>query len=148
MVSISDDSLVDKVVSDVQITSSPVDGVDSPARVSPPNTSLCHISTSESANVVQNNTCCSPRVHSQHKKNLGAPVADEEGNIDTSLTQRPKSVGKWSNYSEAHAALTSFEAVLGSLTRTKESIGRATRIAIDCAKFGVSAKVGKGFLLI
>ncbi|KAJ0052661.1 hypothetical protein Pint_03373 [Pistacia integerrima] len=141
LVSISDDRLVEKVISDVQVTSSPVDGVDSPARVSPSNTSLCHISTSESANVVQNNTCCSPHVHSQHKKNLGAPVADEEVNIDTSITERTKSVGKWSNYSEAHAALTSFEAVLGSLTRTKESIGRATRIAIDCAKFGVSAKV-------
>ncbi|XP_044484743.1 protein HUA2-LIKE 2-like isoform X1 [Mangifera indica] len=140
LVSISVDCLVDKVVSYVQLTSSTVDGVDSPARVSTSNTSLCHISTSESANV-QKNAPCSPNIHSQHKKILGAPAADEDGNTDTSITQRPKSVGKWSNYSESNVALTSFEALLGSLTRTKESIGRATRIAIDCAKLGVSAKV-------
>ena len=39
------------------------------------------------------------------------------------------------------AALLYFEAMLGTLTRTKESIGRATRIAIDCAKFGIADKV-------
>ena len=39
------------------------------------------------------------------------------------------------------AALLYFEAMLGTLTRTKESIGRATRIAIDCAKFGIATKV-------
>ncbi|KAK3193862.1 hypothetical protein Dsin_025172 [Dipteronia sinensis] len=139
--SISDDRLGDKDASGVQLSSSPVDGVDSPARGSPANTSLCHISTSESANIIQNNGYCSPSVHLQHKKTLAAPVADEESKTDAPVTQRPKSAGKWSNNSEAHAALSSFEAVLGSLTRTKESIGRATRIAIDCAKFGVSNKV-------
>lgn len=138
-VSISDDHFGDKGVTSVPFSSSPVEGVDSPARISPPNTSLCHISTSESANIVQNNGF-SPNVHSQHKKTLVAAVADE-GRIDTAVTQRPKFVGKWTSFSEAHAVLSSFEAVLGSLTRTKESIGRATRIAIDCAKFGVSAKV-------
>lgn len=138
-VSISDDHLGDKGVTSVLFSSSPAEGVDSPARVSPPNTSLCHISTSESANIVQSSSS-SPCARSRYKKSLGAPVADE-GKVDTAVTQRPKSVGKWSNCSEAHAALSSFEAVLGSLTRTKESIGRATRIAIDCAKFGVSSKV-------
>lgn len=137
-VSISDDHLGDKGVASVLFSSSPAEGVDSPARVSPPNTLLCHVSTSESANIVQSSSS-SPYARSQYKK-LGAPVADE-GKVDTTVTQRPKSVGKWSSCSEAHAALSSFEAVLGSLTRTKESIGRATRIAIECAKFGVSSKV-------
>ncbi|GMI85786.1 hypothetical protein HRI_002247900 [Hibiscus trionum] len=49
--------------------------------------------------------------------------------------------GKCSSYTEAHAALSSFANTLAVLTRTKESIAHATRIAIDCAKFGVSAKV-------
>ncbi|KAJ0699230.1 putative CID domain-containing protein [Helianthus annuus] len=48
---------------------------------------------------------------------------------------------KWSTISEANASLTSFEASLGALTRTKKSIDRATRIAIDCAKFGIAVKV-------
>jgi hypothetical protein len=45
----------------------------------------------------------------------------------------------------ARAALLYFEAMLGTLKRTKESIGRATRIAIDCAKFGIADKVIKYF---
>lgn len=148
LVSFSENHVVDKVVSNVQLTLSPVDGVDSPALVSPPNSSLCHISTSESANVVQNNASCGPNVHSQHKKILGTQIADEEENSYTFVTHRPTFMGKWSDYSEAHTALTSFEALLGSLTRTKESIGRATRMAIDCVKFGVSAKVGNCYITL
>ncbi|KAA8543211.1 hypothetical protein F0562_021294 [Nyssa sinensis] len=49
--------------------------------------------------------------------------------------------GKCNNKAEATAALASFKAILGTLTRTKDSIGRATRIAIDCGKFGIAAKV-------
>jgi len=46
------------------------------------------------------------------------------------------------NLAEVKAAIASLELTLGSLTRTKESIGRATRIAVDCVKFGVAADVG------
>ncbi|KAL3644852.1 hypothetical protein CASFOL_010032 [Castilleja foliolosa] len=52
--------------------------------------------------------------------------------------EKSKLAGKSSNKGEA---LSSFEAIIKSLTRTKESIGRATRIAIDCAKFGFATKV-------
>ncbi|XP_015583234.1 protein HUA2-LIKE 2 [Ricinus communis] len=117
----------------------PADGMESPAQTSPPTTSICHVSTAESANFIQNSGCSSPN-HSQQKTTVCTSVVDEE-KIESVAPQRPKSVGKWSSYAEAHAALSSFEGMLGSLTRTKESIGRATRIAIDCAKFGVSAKV-------
>lgn len=65
----------------------------------------------------------------------------EEGKVELVVTQRPKCSGKSSKHAEAHAALSYFEAMLGTLTRAKESISRATRIAIDCAKFGVSSKV-------
>ncbi|KAG9457411.1 hypothetical protein H6P81_001919 [Aristolochia fimbriata] len=37
--------------------------------------------------------------------------------------------------------LKSFEDVIGTLTRTKESIGRATRLAMDCAKHGLASEV-------
>ncbi|URE08870.1 RPR [Musa troglodytarum] len=46
-----------------------------------------------------------------------------------------------SNHVEANAAWKTFEALLCTLTRTKESIGRATRLAIDCAKYGLAAEV-------
>ena len=39
------------------------------------------------------------------------------------------------------SALLYFEAMLETLTRTKESIGRATHIAIDYANFAIANKV-------
>ncbi|XWS46789.1 hypothetical protein CRYUN_Cryun14cG0098300 [Craigia yunnanensis] len=132
----------DKDVVGVQLSPSSADVVDSPARVSPSNASICHVSTSESANnIIQSNGYCSPNVHSCSNKSLCASIADDEGKAYSAASERPKSVSKCSIYTEAHAALSSFENMLATLTRTKESIARVTRIAIDCAKFGVSAKV-------
>ncbi|XP_022758176.1 protein HUA2-LIKE 2-like isoform X1 [Durio zibethinus] len=131
----------DKDGAGIQLSLSSADGVDSPARVSPSNASICHVSTSESANNIQSNGYCSPNIHSCPNKSLCVSITDDEGRTDSVACERPKSVSKFSNYTEAHAALSSFENMLAILTRTKESIARATRIAIDCAKFGVSAKV-------
>uniref|UniRef100_A0ACD5XQ80 Uncharacterized protein n=1 Tax=Avena sativa TaxID=4498 RepID=A0ACD5XQ80_AVESA len=41
---------------------------------------------------------------------------------------------------EASAARKAFGAFLGTLTRTKENIARATRLAIDCAKHGIAGE--------
>ncbi|XVF72455.1 hypothetical protein PTKIN_Ptkin12aG0122700 [Pterospermum kingtungense] len=131
----------DKEVVGVRLSQSSADGIDSPVRVSPSNASICHVSTSESANVIQSNGYSSPNVQSCPNKSSCVSVADDESKADFVASERPKSVSKCSNYTEAHAALSSFENMLAALTRTKESIARATRIAIDCAKFGVSAKV-------
>jgi hypothetical protein len=43
--------------------------------------------------------------------------------------------------SEASAARKAFEAFVGTLTRTKENIARATRLAIECAKHGIAREV-------
>ncbi|KAK9281634.1 hypothetical protein L1049_004537 [Liquidambar formosana] len=134
--SISNDPLGEKDVSCIRSSPSPLDGVDFPARASPPNSLLCSMNTTDNNLFLQNNGCCSPDVHLHHEKSVCA-LDVEEGKFDSVVT----CVGKWSNHAEASAALTSFEAMLGTLTRTKESIGRATRIAIDCAKFGIAAKV-------
>ncbi|GFZ19453.1 Tudor/PWWP/MBT domain-containing protein [Actinidia rufa] len=116
----SDGHMVDKDLSGIRSSSSPTDGLESLARATPPNISICNTSTSDNDNILENNSSCSPDVVHRAKN---------------------KNTGRWSNREEATAALASFQAVLGTLTRTKESIGRATRIAIDCAKFGISAKV-------
>ena len=125
----------------VGIHSSPsvTDGGNSLAQASPHNASSGHVSTSDNSSFIQNNGSCSPDVHLHHKITSNT-LLDEEGKSESMVSQRPKSVGK---YAELNAALTSFEAILGSLTRTKESIGRATRVAIECAKLGVSSKVRK-----
>ncbi|MBA0715236.1 hypothetical protein Golax_014146 [Gossypium laxum] len=137
--SFNHDDNSDKDVAVVQLSPCSADGVDSLARVSP-NASLCHVSTSESASIAPSNGYCSPNVHLCPNKALCVPN-DDEGKADSVTFERPKSVSKCSNYTEAQAVLLSFENMLVILTRTKESIARATRIAIDCAKFGVSAKV-------
>lgn len=54
---------------------------------------------------------------------------------------RQKSLSKLTDHAEAYAARKSFEALLCTLTRTKESIGRATRLAIECAKYGLAGEV-------
>ncbi|XP_019444502.1 PREDICTED: protein HUA2-LIKE 3-like isoform X2 [Lupinus angustifolius] len=101
---------------------------------SPPNTSVCNVSTSNSSNILQNRSC-SPDVH--QKQTLSGPV--DGWKDDFVENQGVRLMGK--SAEARHAALVYFEAMLGTLTRTKESIGRATRIAIDCAKFGIAAKI-------
>jgi len=101
---------------------------------SPPNTSVCNISTSDSSNILQNGSC-SPDVH--QKNTLSGPTDGwKDGIVEN---EQSRSEGKSTEAGDA--ALLYFEATLRTLKRTKESIGRATRIAIDCAKFGIATKV-------
>lgn len=134
----------DKNISGDRLSLSPTDRVYSTAPASPPsppNTLRCPMSTSDTSTSLQNNGCCSP-VHLHQEKTKCSFDVNGESKFELTVSDGPKSMEKWSISAEASAALTSFEAVLGALTRTKESIGRATRIAIDCAKFGIAAKVG------
>lgn len=49
--------------------------------------------------------------------------------------------GSLSGGTEAAVARDAFEGMIETLSRTKESIGRATRLAIDCAKYGIAYEV-------
>ncbi|CAL0334219.1 unnamed protein product [Lupinus luteus] len=49
--------------------------------------------------------------------------------------------GSLSGGTEAAVARDAFEGMIETLSRTKESIGRATRLAIDCAKYGIANEV-------
>ncbi|KAL8513555.1 hypothetical protein ACS0TY_012867 [Phlomoides rotata] len=105
----------DKVVSVTQSSSYATDRPVSDAKSSPPSSSLCNISSSDRS-VEKNNSCSNAQ----------------------SLPKKAELAGKSSSKVEL---LPTFEAIIRSLTRTKESIGRATRIAIDCAKAGHANKV-------
>lgn len=64
--------------------------------------------------------------------------SSEEGKISSDQ----KSVGGiLSGDTEAAVARDTFEGMLETLSRTKESIGRATRHAIDCAKYCIASGV-------
>ncbi|GKE37663.1 hypothetical protein Tco_1461068 [Tanacetum coccineum] len=62
-------------------------------------------------------------------------------NSSPAVNEKPKLTGNSSIISEGNAALTSFEASLATLTRKKKTIDRSTRLAIDCAKFGIAVQV-------
>lgn len=55
--------------------------------------------------------------------------------------------GSLSGGTEAAVARDAFEGMIETLSRTKESIGRATRLAIDCAKYGIANEVCSFLLL-
>lgn len=116
--SISHDHMDDRTVSVSQSSSSLTDGPYSIARASPPSSSMCNITALDNHKSLENSNSCSPNVQLHLEK--------------------VKLAGKYSSKVES---LSSFEAVIRSLTRTKESIGRATRIAIDSAKLGFATKV-------
>ncbi|KAI5394460.1 hypothetical protein KIW84_061218, partial [Lathyrus oleraceus] len=130
------DCLGQKVISGIRSSTSLTDGGDCLPQGSPPNTSICNVSTSDSSNMLHNGSC-SPDVHLHQKQTFSGPV--DENKYGSEATQQSRSMGK--STEAGRAALLYFEAMLGTLKRTKESIGRATRIAIDCAKFGIAAKV-------
>ncbi|KAL1550201.1 protein HUA2-LIKE 2-like [Salvia divinorum] len=107
--------LEDGVVSVAQTSSHLTDRTGSVTKSPPPSSSMCGISSSDSY-VEKRGSCINAQLHPEKAK-LGA---------------------KSSNKVEL---MSSLEAAIRSLTRTKESIGRATRVAIDCAKLGFATKV-------
>ncbi|KAL1197879.1 Protein HUA2-LIKE 3 [Cardamine amara subsp. amara] len=107
----------------------------SPARDTPNSSSVFHISTAESENGMPNNSNCSTNVQFGEKKSLSDDTVKQGRRVETGVTQ-VKKVGS----SDVKFTIESFETALGSLVRTKETIGRATRLAMDFVKFGASAK--------
>lgn len=49
--------------------------------------------------------------------------------------------GSISDGIESTIARDAFEGMIETLSRTRESIGRATRLALDCAKYGIAVEV-------
>lgn len=137
---LSDHVLDDRVSSDMGSSPPPVQTVDSSEKVYPLNSSNVHIYALDDRSHLQNGYR-SPDAGSCQKNSVDALDVDYEGRSDSILTQKQKPSGKWTDNAEANAAWRSFETVLGTLSRTKESIGRATRMAIDCAKYGIIGEV-------
>lgn len=71
------------------------------------------------------------------------PEDNEEKRVSSGLGA---AVGSLSGGTEASVARDAFEGMIETLSRTKESIGRATRLAIDCAKYGIANEVSTTFL--
>ncbi|XP_057800804.1 protein HUA2-LIKE 3-like isoform X2 [Salvia miltiorrhiza] len=113
--SISYGHIEDRTVSITQSTSSLTDGAYG-AKASPPSSSICNLASLDSNNEHNSSSSTDVQLHQEKAKLSGKCTSKDE-------------------------SLSSFQAIIRSLTRTKESIGRATRIAIDCAKLGFATKV-------
>lgn len=114
-ISISDEPLEDFAATQ---SSSLTNGLQLFAKTSPRYSSMGNVSASDN-NYLENSSSCSPDVRLNSEK--------------------AKLAGK--SNSKGEEILLSFEAAIRSLTGTKDNIGRATRVAIDCAKFGFAIKV-------
>lgn len=75
------------------------------------------------------------------KPALSYPQTGSEKNAGRVSAGHPSSRHLLSGGTEAAIARDAFEGMIETLSRTKESIGRATRLAIDCAKYGIVNKV-------
>ncbi|KAG2638760.1 protein HUA2-LIKE 3-like isoform X5 [Panicum virgatum] len=83
---------------------------------------------------------CSPSNHTIRSASDRVHTEEDIGMIPFDNLQ-PKGLNKLAGHHEANSARRAFEAFVGTLTRTKESISRATRLALDCAKHGIAGEV-------
>ncbi|KAG7556180.1 CID domain [Arabidopsis suecica] len=82
----------------------------------------------------------SPSNHGHQSSSRSQIETDD--NEERRLSSGHKSVGgSLSGSTEAAVSRDAFEGMLETLSRTRESIGRATRLAIDCAKYGLASEV-------
>ncbi|XP_050275952.1 ENHANCER OF AG-4 protein 2 isoform X4 [Quercus robur] len=82
----------------------------------------------------------SPSTHG-HQSALRNQVDIEEVEERRGSSGHRTAGGSLSGGTEAAVARDAFEGMIETLSRTKESIGRATRLAIDCAKYGIANEV-------
>nr|VDD27150.1 unnamed protein product [Brassica oleracea] len=67
---------------------------------------------------------------------------ETDDNEERRLSSGHESVGgSLSGGTDAAVSRDAFEGMIETLSRTRESIGRATRLAIDCAKYGIASEV-------
>ncbi|KAJ1440426.1 PWWP domain [Sesbania bispinosa] len=91
----------------------------------------------DSQGVYEQLALASPSTNGHHSTSQNQLDAEENEERRASSVQR--TVGdSLSGGTEAAVARDAFEGMIETLSRTKESIGRATRLAIDCAKYGIS----------
>ncbi|KAK7341316.1 hypothetical protein VNO80_24242 [Phaseolus coccineus] len=90
--------------------------------------------------VYEQTSLVSPPAKEHHSASSNQLDADEIEDRRVDSEQRGIG-GSLSGGTEAAVARDAFEGMIETLSRTKESIGRATRLAIDCAKYGIANEV-------
>jgi hypothetical protein len=90
--------------------------------------------------VYEHPTLASPLNNGYHSTSQNQLDAEKSEEIRVGSGHRAVG-GSLSSGTEAAMARDAFEGMIETLSRTKESIGRATRLAFDCAKYGIANEV-------
>ncbi|PNY14295.1 enhancer of AG-4 protein 2-like, partial [Trifolium pratense] len=112
-------------------------GTPSPSTVQPFFSVSSNFAQTDVQGVHEHTTSASPPTNEYHSVSQNQLDADEIEERRVGSVQRGPG-GSLSGDTEAAVARDAFEGMIETLSRTKESIGRATRLAIDCAKYGIA----------
>ncbi|XP_045825527.1 ENHANCER OF AG-4 protein 2-like isoform X2 [Trifolium pratense] len=115
-------------------------GTPSPSTVQPFFSVSSNFAQTDVQGVHEHTTSASPPTNEYHSVSQNQLDADEIEERRVGSVQRGPG-GSLSGDTEAAVARDAFEGMIETLSRTKESIGRATRLAIDCAKYGIANEV-------
>ena len=115
-------------------------GTPSPSTVQPFLSISSNFVQADQQGVYEHPTSVSPSTNGHHSASQIQLEAEENEERRVGSVQRVVG-GSLSGGTEAAVARDAFEGMIETLSRTKESIGRATRLAIDCAKYGIANEV-------
>ncbi|CAK9322349.1 unnamed protein product [Citrullus colocynthis] len=122
------------------ILSSDVRGSPSPTPVQPHLSSTSHLMLADLKGSFHQKDVASPST--QGHQLVSQNHTDVEEVEEKRVSSVHRSIGdSLSGGTEAAVARDAFEGMIETLSRTKESIGRATRLAIDCARYGIANEV-------
>ncbi|KAI4313254.1 hypothetical protein L6164_026245 [Bauhinia variegata] len=112
----------------------------SPSTVQPLLPLSSNFSPADVQGAYEHPTLRSPSTNGHHSGSRNQFNAEEIEEVRVGSVQMALG-GSLSGDTEAAVARDAFEGMIETLSRTKESIGRATRLAIDCAKYGIANEV-------
>ncbi|KAL2329149.1 hypothetical protein Fmac_022576 [Flemingia macrophylla] len=115
-------------------------GTPSPSTVQPFLPVLSNFVPTDMQGVYEHTSMASPPTKEHHSSSCNQLDVDEIEDRRIGSAQRGTG-GSLSGGTEAAVSREAFEGMIETLSRTKESIGRATRLAIDCAKYGIANEV-------
>ncbi|XP_019450918.1 PREDICTED: ENHANCER OF AG-4 protein 2-like isoform X1 [Lupinus angustifolius] len=115
-------------------------GTPSPRTVQPFRPVSSNFVQADVQGVYEHPSLASPYTNNNHSGSKSQVDAEDIEERRVGSVQRGLG-GSLSGGTEAAVARDAFEGMIETLSRTKESIGRATRLAIDCTKYGIANEV-------
>ncbi|XP_022761897.1 ENHANCER OF AG-4 protein 2-like [Durio zibethinus] len=126
--------------SSIFVSMSDVQGASPSPAVQPFSSAMSNVMQADAQEIAHRTNLVSPSTLGHQSGSLNQHDAEEIEERRAS-SGHMAAEGSLSGGTEAAVARDAFEGMIETLSRTKESIGRATRLAIDCAKYGIANEV-------